>query len=505
MRIFKNGRGIPAQSPIPPGHLRLRRGLPEPVPRRSTSSARAALLARGRLSGRHRPDDAAGRCASPSTPATPSARGRLRYQFFVDAWRRLGLDVEIAATNYNQFQDKVRRGAYQIFMWGWVADYPDPENFLFLLWGPMARSKPAGRTPPTSPTRASTRCSSRCATARTAPERLRADPRDARDPRARAAVDRALPPRVVRARPRLGAQREAARHVASRRSSTSTSTRRCARERRASGTGRSCWPAWRARGASRSPSSAPGRRRPCLRERAADARLPRAPARSTASSPCSACCSSSSCSSSSYASPTTSRAGRSARRRRPRRIAQWIANHGYDKPRFWNPDAPADTHARRPLPAHADVRLRAQRRRRRADRAAAARGRRAEPRRSRVPLFAARAAARRSALALFVAFFRETYIDRIGVVLCVLAMSVSMLLYIIGGQYLLGKLLRWFPISGFDPRPAVIAALPRAAGLVGVMRRARRATCASTAPCSSRRRAATTCARRARRAAATGA
>jgi ABC-type oligopeptide transport system substrate-binding subunit len=26
-------------------------------------------------------------------------------------------------------------------MWGWVADYPDPENFLFLLWSGAARSK----------------------------------------------------------------------------------------------------------------------------------------------------------------------------------------------------------------------------------------------------------------------------------------------------------------------------------------------------------------------------
>ena len=54
-------------------------------------------------------------------------------------------------------------------------------------------------------------------------------------------------------------------------------------------------------------------------------------------------------------------------------------------------------------------------------------------------------------LSLFVAVFRETYIDRMGVFLCVLAMSVSILLYIVGAQYLIAKLLRWFPISGFDP------------------------------------------------------
>ncbi len=59
-------------------------------------------------------------------------------------------------------------------------------------------------------------------------------------------------------------------------------------------------------------------------------------------------------------------------------------------------------------------------------------------------------------LGLFVAFFRETYIDTTGVFLCVLGMSVSILLYIIAGQYLVGKMLRWFPISGFDADPAVL-------------------------------------------------
>ena len=72
-------------------------------------------------------------------------------------------------------------------------------------------------------------------------------------------------------------------------------------------------------------------------------------------------------------------------------------------------------------------------------------------------------------LSLLVAFFRETYIDRMGVFLCVLAMSVSTLLYIIGAQFLIGKLLRWFPISGFDPDPLLQArflAMPLLVGIV---------------------------------------
>ena len=73
------------------------------------------------------------------------------------------------------------------------------------------------------------------------------------------------------------------------------------------------------------------------------------------------------------------------------------------------------------------------------------------------------------ALSLLVAFFRETYIDRAGVLICVLGMSVSILLYIIGGQYLLGKLLRWFPISGFDPSPEVVLRFLALPVLVGVL------------------------------------
>jgi len=73
------------------------------------------------------------------------------------------------------------------------------------------------------------------------------------------------------------------------------------------------------------------------------------------------------------------------------------------------------------------------------------------------------------AVALFVAFFRETYIDRVVLVVCMLTMSVAGLLYIIAGQYLVGQLLRWFPISGFDPNPAVVARFLALPVLVGVL------------------------------------
>ena len=53
-------------------------------------------------------------------------------------------------------------------------------------------------------------------------------------------------------------------------------------------------------------------------------------------------------------------------------------------------------------------------------------------------------------MALMMVFFRGTYLDTGGVVLAVVMMSISMLFYVIGGQYLFSKVLRLVPISGYD-------------------------------------------------------
>jgi len=52
--------------------------------------------------------------------------------------------------------------------------------------------------------------------------------------------------------------------------------------------------------------------------------------------------------------------------------------------------------------------------------------------------------------AMFMAFFRATYLDFWGVVLCVAMMSISTLFYIIGGQYIASKVWHLVPISGYD-------------------------------------------------------
>ena len=53
------------------------------------------------------------------------------------------------------------------------------------------------------------------------------------------------------------------------------------------------------------------------------------------------------------------------------------------------------------------------------------------------------------AFALTMVFFRATYVDFWGVVLCVALMSISSLFYIIGGQFLISKLWHLVPISGY--------------------------------------------------------
>ncbi len=73
-------------------------------------------------------------------------------------------------------------------------------------------------------------------------------------------------------------------------------------------------------------------------------------------------------------------------------------------------------------------------------------------------------------LSMLLAFFRGTYIDMSGVVLGVTLMSISALFYIIGGQFVMGKLWHLVPISGYSaewPETIKFLILPVVIGVVG--------------------------------------
>ncbi|WP_284617391.1 ABC transporter substrate-binding protein [Aquabacterium humicola] len=154
-RIFKYKGGVAAHGPIPPGLFGSREGQGEfhnPVThvwkdgksvRRPIEDAKKLLAEAGY------PD---GRDATTGKPLvlnydfqraiTPEFKSE--NDWMVKQFAKLGIQLEIRATDFNQYQDKTLRGKHQIFWGGWLADYPDAENFLFLLYGPLGRSKSQG-------------------------------------------------------------------------------------------------------------------------------------------------------------------------------------------------------------------------------------------------------------------------------------------------------------------------------------------------------------------------
>ena len=143
--IFMNERGMAAQGPLPPGIFGYQEGEAGVNPyvhqwqngetrRKPIDTARELLAQAGYPDGMNPQTGRPLQLHYDAVATGPDDRSRMdwmRKQF-----ESLGIELVIRSTDYNRFQDKVRKGDAQIFFWGWNADYPDPENFLFLLYGP---------------------------------------------------------------------------------------------------------------------------------------------------------------------------------------------------------------------------------------------------------------------------------------------------------------------------------------------------------------------------------
>ncbi len=67
---------------------------------------------------------------------------RQRGEFLKRCFKNVGLDVEIDYMDWPTFQDKVKTKSAQMFTLGWIADYPDAENFLQLFYSKNASPGP---------------------------------------------------------------------------------------------------------------------------------------------------------------------------------------------------------------------------------------------------------------------------------------------------------------------------------------------------------------------------
>ncbi|USE38655.1 ABC transporter substrate-binding protein [Endozoicomonas sp. SCSIO W0465] len=140
--IFRNGIGQVAQGPIPPGLYGYAEGKEATNPfifdwdestgtpkRKSVEYARQLLAEAGYPNGRHHETGKPLILYMDTTAADSSPRS----DWIKKQLAQIDVQLEFRTTDYPRFKEKMRQGNTQMFGWGWLADYPDPENFLFLL------------------------------------------------------------------------------------------------------------------------------------------------------------------------------------------------------------------------------------------------------------------------------------------------------------------------------------------------------------------------------------
>jgi ABC-type transport system substrate-binding protein len=151
--IFMNGRGVSAQGVLPPGIYGYQTGQDGINPyvydwvkgqaqRKPIKAAKQLMIDAGYAKGVDSKTGEALILYFDTSASGPDDRARLNW--YSKQFEKLGIKLVIRATDYNRFQQKMRSGTAQIFIWGWNADYPDPENFFFLLYGGHGKVKHGG-------------------------------------------------------------------------------------------------------------------------------------------------------------------------------------------------------------------------------------------------------------------------------------------------------------------------------------------------------------------------
>jgi len=158
--IFMNGRGVAAMGPLPPGIFGYSDGRDGINPyvydwrddqiggagghavRKPIEVAQRLIAEAGYPNGRQVDT---GEPLVINLDTTGGGMGdKSRLDWLTRQFARIGIQLVVRSTDFNRFQEKLRKGAVQLYYLGWNADYPDPENFFFLLNGAESRVKRGG-------------------------------------------------------------------------------------------------------------------------------------------------------------------------------------------------------------------------------------------------------------------------------------------------------------------------------------------------------------------------
>ncbi len=147
IKVFRNGRANVAMSPIPPGIFGAAQGESgimetvfdwqdgKPV-RKDIEYAKQLLAEAGYPGGRHAET---GEPLVLNLDSTTAGVSKATLTWTSKQFAKLGIQFNARLTDFNRFKEKLETGNAQLFSFGWMADYPDPENFLFLLYGGNAQ------------------------------------------------------------------------------------------------------------------------------------------------------------------------------------------------------------------------------------------------------------------------------------------------------------------------------------------------------------------------------
>ena len=144
LNIFYKGNAIAAHNLIPPGipgHLTGEAGMNPYVydwvdgePRRkSIAYAKQLLVEAGYPGGR---EARTGEPLKIFIDVQSQAIGNTSMNWIDRVFSEIGVQVEFRPADWGRTREKLLTGNTQIYSHGWLADYPDPENFLFLLYSP---------------------------------------------------------------------------------------------------------------------------------------------------------------------------------------------------------------------------------------------------------------------------------------------------------------------------------------------------------------------------------